>query len=96
MDYTNILLKPLITEKSTFLKDEENQIVFFVAEGANKIEIKKAVEQAFKVKVDSINVSRKKPQLKKRFGRPLGKQPGYKKAYIRLAPGQKVDYFEGV
>ncbi len=95
MDYTQILLKPVITEKSTFLKDEENQVAFFVQEKANKIEIKKAVEEAFKVNVLDVRVVRKKAQDKKRSGRVLGKKSGYKKAYIQLAPEDKIEYFEG-
>ncbi|MCF8030280.1 MAG: 50S ribosomal protein L23 [Desulfohalobiaceae bacterium] len=96
MDYTQILRKPLITEKTTALKEDDNQLVFFVQYSANKIEIKKAIEEAFQVSVKRVNTANKKPQLKKRFGRTLGKEPGYKKAYITLEPGEKISYFEGV
>lgn len=96
MDYTKILKKPVITEKSTILKDENNQVVFKVAYQANKIEIKKAVEEAFGVQVEKVNVVNKKTWTKKRMGRNIGKKIGYKKAYIRLAPGEKIEYFEGV
>ncbi len=95
MDYTQILLKPVITEKSTFLKDEDNQVAFYVRDKANKIEIKKAVQEAFRVNVLGVRVVRKKNRDKKRFGRVLGKKPGYKKAYIQLAPEDKIEYFEG-
>lgn len=96
MDYTKILLRPVVTEKSTYCKDANNQVVFCVADKANKLEVKKAVEEAFKVQVLNVNVVRKKPKMKKRFGRNLGKKGGYKKAYIQLMPGDKIEYFEGV
>ncbi len=95
MDYTRILHQPHITEKTTALKEEDNQLVFLVQATANKIEIKKAIEEAFQVRVQKVNTAKKKPQLKKRFGRPLGKKSGYKKAYITLEPGEKISYFEG-
>ena len=63
MDYTKILIKPLITEKTTFLKDQSNQIAFIVDKKANKIEIKRAVEKAFKVKVEKVRVINKRPCL---------------------------------
>jgi large subunit ribosomal protein L23 len=96
MDYTKILVKPVITEKSTYSKEAFNQVVFCVADRANKLEVKKAVEDAFQVEVLNVNIIRRKPKAKKRFGRTLGKKTGYKKAYIQLAPGQKIEYFEGV
>ncbi len=96
MDYTQVLIRPVVTEKTTALKDEANQVVFQVAGSANKIEVKKAVEEAFQVRVLSVNVVRNKPRARKRFGRSMGTVPGYKKAYIQIAPGDKIDYFEGV
>ncbi len=95
MDYTEILYRPLITEKTTALKEENNQLVFWVHKKANKIEIKKAVEEAFQVRVLRVNTSTKKPQDKKRFGRKMGRKPGAKKAFITLEPGEKIEYFEG-
>jgi len=96
MDYTRILYQPHITEKTTALKEDANQLVFLVQDSANKIEIKKAIEEAFQVSVRRVNTSNKKSELKKRFGRTLGKKSGYKKAYITLEPGEKISYFEGV
>ncbi|MCF8040065.1 MAG: 50S ribosomal protein L23 [Desulfohalobiaceae bacterium] len=96
MDYTKILVKPVITEKSTFSKEAYNQVVFCVADWANKLQVKKAVEEAFQVQVLNVNVIRQKAKAKKRFGRTLGSKTGYKKAYIQLGPGQKIEYFEGV
>ena len=99
MDYTQILIKPLITEKGTFLKEESNQVAFYVHRDANKIEIKKAVEAAFKVKVSAVNVVVRKP-LARLFNRGRKRQPsrvpGYKKAYVTLAAGSKIEFFEGV
>lgn len=96
MDYTQILLRPLISEKSTLMKEMTNQVVFFVHQDANKIEVGKAVEQAFGVKVDKVNIVTRSPQKRRRFGRVLGRKPGYKKAYVKLAEGHKIDLFEGV
>lgn len=99
MDYTQILIKPLISEKGTFLKEESNQVAFFVHTGANKVQIKKAVEEAFGVKVEAVNVVVKKP-LAKMFSRGrkrlAGRVSGYKKAYVTLAAGSKIEFFEGV
>lgn len=99
MDYTQILIKPLISEKGTFLKEEENQVAFFVSKDANKVQIKKAVEEAFDVKVEAVNVVVKKP-LAKTFSRGrkrlAGRVPGYKKAYVTLAAGSRIEFFEGV
>ncbi len=96
MDYTDIILRPVVTEKSTEIKDKHNQIVFLVKKSANKIAVKNAVEKAFDVQVVNVNMANKKPRLRKRFGRTVGSKSGYKKAYIRLAPGDKIEYFEGV
>ncbi|TVM08284.1 50S ribosomal protein L23, partial [Oceanidesulfovibrio indonesiensis] len=80
----------------TLSKEFANQVVFYVHPRANKIEIKKAVEQAFDVKVEGVNVVRKRPSARTRFGRTVGKQSGHKKAYVTLAPGEKIEFFEGV
>jgi len=96
MEYTEILKKPVVTEKSTDLKEAQGQVVFLVHNWANKIEVKEAVEKAFDVEVVNVNISKHKPRLRKRFGRTMGSKAGYKKAYIRLAPGEKIEYFEGV
>ncbi|QLA15613.1 50S ribosomal protein L23 [Desulfolutivibrio sulfoxidireducens] len=95
MEYAKILLRPLVSEKATFVKDAANQVVFQVAPGANKIEIKKAVEAAFSVKVESVSVTVRKPR-KRRHGRTMRRVPGLKKAYVTLAAGDKIEFFEGV
>jgi large subunit ribosomal protein L23 len=94
-DLYTILKKPLITEKSNLLKEEQNQIVFAVDKRANKIEIKKTIEKFFKVnviKVHTINMRGKR----KRLGRTQGKKPDWKKAIVALKEGESVDFFEGV
>lgn len=96
MDYTNILIKPLISEKATFVKEEADQVVFYIHPKANKIEVKKAVEKAFDVKVSAVNIVRKRPSRRTRFGRQVGRRSGYKKAYVTLMPGHKIEFFEGV
>lgn len=99
MDYTQVLLRPVISEKGTFLKESENKVAFMVHKDANKIEIKKAVEKAFEVKVDSVNVVRLKPRARLTthgYRRQFGRVPGYKKAYVTLAPGNSIEFFEGV
>jgi large subunit ribosomal protein L23 len=99
MDYTQILIKPLISEKGTLLKEQANQVAFFVSRNANKLTVKKAVEEAFSVSVKSVNIVVKRP-LARMFSRgrkrQYGRTPGYKKAYVTLAPGSKIEFFEGV
>ena len=90
----DIILAPLITEKSNLLKEKENKISFKVDKNANKLEIKEAVEKIFKVKVldvKSMNVTGKK----KRVGRYIGKKAGWKKALVTLREGDRIEFFEG-
>lgn len=94
LDNYTILKRPLITEKCTFLK-EQNKVLFEVDKRANKHQIKKAVEVIFKVKVNEVNtvvVAGKE----KRYGRYRSKGSSWKKAIVMLAPGSKIDIFEGV
>ncbi len=96
MDYTQVLLKPIISEKTTLLKDSAGQITFLVDMRANKVDVQRAVEKAFKVKVRDVNVVVHKPIARTKHGRVTGKIPGYKKAYVTLAAGEKIEFFEGV
>ena len=96
MEFTQVLLKPLITEKTTFVKEGANQVVFLVHPRANKLEIKRAVEKAFNVEVKAVNVVRKPPSDRERQGRVVGRKPGWKKAYVTLAEGANIEFFEGV
>ena len=93
MEARDILVRPLITERTTQLM-AEGKYVFVVAKAANKIEIAKAVSEIFKVKVakvNTVNVIGKK----KRMGRTEGKRPDYKKAIVKLDPGETIEFFEG-
>jgi large subunit ribosomal protein L23 len=94
MNEYDIVLRPIITEKSTLLKDAGNQYIFEVQRDANKIEIKKAVEKLFKVKVVSVNISNMLGK-KKRLGRFEGKKADWKKAVVKLSPKDKITIFEG-
>ncbi len=96
MQYTDILLKPLVSEKANMAKETANQVAFFVHPGANKVEIAKAVEEAFSVKVTAVNVVRQRAIRRTRWGRKSGTVSGYKKAYVTLAEGHKIEFFEGV
>lgn len=86
----NILLAPHVTEKANLVGQASNQYVFRVAKDANKLEIKKAVEALFSVKVDSVGVANMKGKAK-RFGNQMGKRKDWKKAYVRLQTGQAID-----
>jgi large subunit ribosomal protein L23 len=96
MDYTQVLLRPHVSEKATLVKSEANQVVFQVHPQANKIEIKKAVESAFEVRVQAVNIVRQKTLKQRKANRRLAKSPGFRKAYVTLAHGEKIDFFEGV
>ncbi len=95
-DPHKIIIRPVLTEKSTLLKDMNRIICFEVARDANKIEIKKAVEQLFKTKVVSVRTQAKKGKIR-RVGRNSGRTKNWKKAYVQLKEGEKmIEYFEAV
>lgn len=89
-----VLRRPLITEKSTTMQDGYNKYAFEVATRANKAQVTKAVEESFAVKVADVNILNVKGK-RKRFGRRLVQQPGWKKAIVSLKPGDKIQIFEG-
>ena len=89
-DYTDIIIAPVITEKSA-AQAEKNVYTFKVNADANKIEIKKAVEAAFGVKVVNVNTVNA-VQKKRRVGRYTGLSTAYKKAYVKLAEGSSIEY----
>ena len=89
-DYTDIIIAPVITEKSAH-QAEQNVYTFKVASSANKIEIKKAVEAAFGVKVEKVNTLMTKPKAK-RVGRYTGKTKTYKKAFVTLKDGETIEF----
>ena len=86
-----VLLAPHVSEKSTLAADQANQVVFRVALDATKPEIRKAVETMFKVSVENVTVVRSQGK-RKRFGRLQGRRSDWKKAYVRLAPGNDIDF----
>ena len=95
-DPYQIILRPVITEKSTWKKDANREICFEVAMGANKIEIKEATEQLFKIKVDKVRIVKKRGK-KRRVGKNEGWTKDWKKAYVKLKEGEKmIEYFEAV
>jgi large subunit ribosomal protein L23 len=96
MKSTDFIIKQaIISEKGTILRDNENRYVFKVHPQANKIEIKKAVETAFDVKVLDVNTINVKGKTK-RLGRFEGKRSSWKKALVRLKEGDSIDIFESV
>lgn len=90
----DVLIRPLVTEKTTDLM-QENKYTFVVPLNTNKVEIRQAVEQIFKVKVEQISTVRVLGKVK-RMGKNQGKRPDYKKAIVKLAAGQRIEFFEGV
>jgi len=91
----NILKRPIITEKTSVANEELGQVAFEVRKDANKVEIKKAVEELFEVSVLRVNTSVVHGKNKRR-GRIVGRLPNWKKAVVTLADGQAIDFFEGV
>ena len=89
----DVIIEPIITEKTMKLLQEENKITLKVKKDANKIEIKNAFEAIFNVHVEKINVINVRPQAK-RVGRYTGKVSGYKKALVKLAAGEALDLFK--
>jgi large subunit ribosomal protein L23 len=91
-----VIRRPLITEKSTAQRDDMSVIAFEVDRRANKIDVKRAVEAQFKVKVAEVRVARMHGKTR-RQGRFVGRRPDWKKAYVRLAAGEKpIEFFEGM
>ena len=91
----DIIVAPIITEKSSLLKDDNNTIVFRVSKNANKIQIKEAIEKLFKVKVLNVRSAIIRGK-RRRVGRNIGMTSNYKKAYVTLAKESKISFFEGV
>ncbi len=86
-----LIQAPVISEKSTLAADNASQYVFRVVNDATKSEIKQAVELMFDVKVEKVNVANMKPKPK-RFGTSYGQRKGWRKAYVKLAAGQDLDF----
>ena len=96
MKTQEVIRRPLITEKSTVLRDDKNIIAFEVHRDANRIEVKRAVETQFKVKVAEVRIARVHGKVR-RQGKYVGRRPDWKKAYVRLVEGEKqIEFFEGM
>ncbi len=94
-DLLTVLTAPVITEKGTLVNQTGNQVIFRVRPEANKDEIRKAVESFFKVKVEAVRTINYLGK-NRRVGKSMGQRPRWKKAYVTLAEGQRIDFFENV
>jgi large subunit ribosomal protein L23 len=94
MKHYDIIIRPLITEKTNIQKELSNQVSFEVDRRANRIEIRRAVEQAFKVRVVSVHTMQMLGKTTQR-GRIAGERRDWKKAIVRLMPGERIEFFEG-
>jgi large subunit ribosomal protein L23 len=91
----NVLLAPIVSEKSTMIADKHNQVAFKVVQDATRQEVKAAVETLFKVEVDSVQILNRRGKEKK-FGRTPGRRANLRKAYVCLKPGQEINFAEEV
>lgn len=95
MELYQVIKKPLITEKGTKQKEQYNQLAFVVDQRANKVLVRNAIESIFKVKVLSVQMMKVRGK-QRRVGRNAGKRADWKKAIVRLAPGENIEFFEGI
>jgi large subunit ribosomal protein L23 len=95
VDIYQVIKEPHVTEKANLLKEGSNQVSFKVHRRANKIEIKQAVETFLKVKVIEVKTMNMRGK-RRRIGRTAGKRADWKKAIVRLAPGETIEFFEGM
>ena len=93
--YYDIIIEPIITEKSNIQKENSQQVTFKVPLWATKIQIREAVEKVFEKKVLDVKTIKVKGKVK-RLGRHVGKRADWKKAIIKLKPGEHIEFFEGV
>lgn len=95
MNAHDVIRRPLVTEKSNIGREEENLVVLAVDPRANKMDVQRAVEELFRVRVEDVRTLRM-PRKTRRLGRSVGRRPEWKKAYVRLAEGDTIEFFEGV
>jgi large subunit ribosomal protein L23 len=95
MRVDQVIQRPLVTEKSTLGREERNEVAFAVDPRASKHDVRRAVEELFSVRVDQVRTMRM-PRKTRRVGRFIGNRPAWKKAIVRLAEGQSIEFFEGV
>ena len=91
----DIIIRPVVTEKTNIQKEEANQVTFEVDRKANRIEVRRAIERIFNVKVVNVRTMQIRGKFKRR-GRVLGKRRDWKKAIVTLRPGDRIEFFEGV
>jgi large subunit ribosomal protein L23 len=97
MKARQIIMRPLITEKTTFMQERENTVCFEVDRRANKIMVRKAVEELFDVRVTGVHIVNRKGKPVMRYGRTVNHRPASRKAYVTLAEGSKtLEFFEGI
>ncbi len=94
-DPREIVIRPVVTERSTELGEDQNAYTFIVSKDANKIEIRAAVERLFGVKVAGVRTLNYRGKWR-RVGRSLGRRPSYKKAIVKLTEGERIDVYEGI
>jgi len=95
MDIYQVIKEPRITEKANIQKEDTNQVTFKVHKKANKVEIRQAVETFFKTKVLDVRTMNVRGK-RRRMGKTVGKKSDWKKAVVRLAPGESIEFFEGM
>ncbi len=95
MDIYQVIKEPRITEKANIQKEDTNQVTFKVHKKANKVEIRQAVETFFKIKVLDVRTMNVRGK-RRRMGKTVGKKSDWKKAVVRLAPGENIEFFEGM
>lgn len=94
-EITSIIIRPLLTERGTHLKETQNTYLFEVMRSANKLQVKKAVEHLFNVKVRHVRTVSMHGKLKRLGSRPAGRRPDWKKAIVALVHGETIQFFEG-
>jgi len=91
----DIIIRPVVTEKTSIQKEDFNQVSFEVDRRANRVEIRRAIEKIFNVRVADVKTMQVKGKVKQR-GRIVGKRKNWKKAIVKLMPGERIGFFEGV
>ncbi|MGD2000487.1 MAG: 50S ribosomal protein L23 [Desulfobacterales bacterium] len=91
----DIIIRPVVTEKTNIQKEVANQVTFEVDRKANRIEVRRAIERIFNVRVANVRTMQIRGKFKRR-GRVLGKRRDWKKAIVTLRPGERIEFFEGV
>ncbi len=91
----DIIIRPVVTEKTSIQKEDFNQVSFEADRRANRVEIRRAIEKIFNVRVADVKTMQVKGKVKQR-GRIVGKRKDWKKAIVKLMPGERIDFFDGV